>query len=459
MDDTHVKIALNSVNCNITITLINIREIYGQKTMKSIIELRDETSISDQNLSIDLGKSDGVVVRGLGINAVVDTAIRDHRPDLERWRPHCDGIQLIPYDKFIPRSNYALAMMDTVIIQNCIVAAPRSALQGISCFDGLLKNVNIADCQIETDSAHKVTLSGVISGKFTRINNANGGTIYPVLLRARIGGRPEYRGRVFNEVFVHSFKDAEDDYQPVAGDVTDLRRITLPESGEVSLGQFDIKKYRALIEELPTIKDVNLNCLVFQHLAMQCGIPECNTDKDYLKRYYDMVMGKSKTMSETGLDILTDSEGFKTSAYKDQAGLKTIGVGHLITGKERRAGYMLIGNQKVSINSQLTEHQVKQLLSQDLARFNQAINELVDVELNQHQFDALVHFAFNVGVPAFSGSRLLTLLNNGEYNAVPDQLRRWKYYTKDGRKHVSKGLQNRRETEVALWNGDFNNEA
>ena len=86
-------------------------------------------------------------------------------------------------------------------------------------------------------------------------------------------------------------------------------------------------------------------------------------------------------------------------------------------------------------------------MAQDLERFEAAVNDGVQVALNQNQFDALVSFAFNVGRQGFKSSTLLKKLNQGLYDEVPAQLRRW---NKTGG-NVIQGLVNRREKEIALW--------
>ena len=95
----------------------------------------------------------------------------------------------------------------------------------------------------------------------------------------------------------------------------------------------------------------------------------------------------------------------------------------------------------------LTEQQCWDLLEQDLSCFERAVNKEVKVPLTQNQFDALTSFAFNVGITNFWESTLLRLLNKGEYEKVPDQLKRW---NKAGGKVVA-GLINRRDKEIALW--------
>lgn len=156
-------------------------------------------------------------------------------------------------------------------------------------------------------------------------------------------------------------------------------------------------------------------------------------------------------MSEHGLELLKQWEGFKPDVYKDSAGLPTIGVGHLITKSEQTTGEIVIGGVPAQYADGLTDQQVLDLLSQDVEPAEQAVNNGVKLELDQNQFDALVSFTFNVGVGAFTGSTLLKVLNQGQSDQVPDQLRRW---NKAGGQ-VVQGLANRRENEVKLWNGQI----
>ncbi len=154
-------------------------------------------------------------------------------------------------------------------------------------------------------------------------------------------------------------------------------------------------------------------------------------------------------MSQNGTTLLAEWEGSRTEVYDDAAGLPTIGVGHLLTQSERESGKITIRGQAVDYKQGLSEQQVLDLLAQDLERFEAAVNDAVEVDLNQNQFDALVSFAFNVGTQAFKNSTLLEKLNQGQYDEVPAQLRRWN--RAGGR--VVQGLINRREKEIALWEG------
>jgi lysozyme len=154
-------------------------------------------------------------------------------------------------------------------------------------------------------------------------------------------------------------------------------------------------------------------------------------------------------MSEHGRQLLKQWEGFKNKLYNDPAGLPTIGVGHLLTKSELSSGKIVINGVPVEYDVGLSDQQVLDLLSQDVNPAVQLVTNKVTVGLNQNQFDALTSFTFNVGGAAFTGSTLLKLLNQGQYDEVPAQLRRW---NKTGGK-VIQGLINRRENEIKLWNG------
>ena len=156
-------------------------------------------------------------------------------------------------------------------------------------------------------------------------------------------------------------------------------------------------------------------------------------------------------MSEQALELLKQWEGFETKVYDDSAGLATIGVGHLITKSEQTSGAIVISGLPIQYADGLTDQEVVDLLGQDVQPAEQAVNGGVQVVLDQNQFDALVSFTFNVGAGAFNSSTLLKVLNQGHYDQVPDQLRRW---NKAGGQ-VVQGLVTRRENEVKLWDGQI----
>lgn len=150
---------------------------------------------------------------------------------------------------------------------------------------------------------------------------------------------------------------------------------------------------------------------------------------------------------------IIDSESSEREVYIDQAGLATIGVGHCLTQSELNSGKVELSDGSIIDirNNHISENNVERLLQDDLISREGTINRLVKVPLAQEQFDALVHFVFNVGNGAFKNSTLLKKLNRSDYSAVSNEIRKWNIVTVAGKKQVSKGLANRREVECMMW--------
>ncbi len=85
----------------------------------------------------------------------------------------------------------------------------------------------------------------------------------------------------------------------------------------------------------------------------------------------------------------------------------------------------------------------------DVSQFEGALKECVAVPLHQHEYDAFVSLAYNIGPDAFCNSTLVRLLNAGDYAAACAQISRWN--RAGGR--VVQGLVNRRAAERAKCEG------
>lgn len=139
-------------------------------------------------------------------------------------------------------------------------------------------------------------------------------------------------------------------------------------------------------------------------------------------------------INHAGLALLKSFESLQLKAYLCPAEKWTIGYGS--TGPHVKAGMVI------------TEQEAERLLSVDLSRFEQAVEQTITVPLTDNQFSALVVWAFNIGVNAFKGSTLVKMLNAGDYEAVPTQLMRW---NKANGKELP-GLTRRRKAEADLFN-------
>ena len=53
------------------------------------------------------------------------------------------------------------------------------------------------------------------------------------------------------------------------------------------------------------------------------------------------------------------------------------------------------------------------------------VSDAVDNQLDQCMFDALVSWTYNLGPTNLRSSTMLKVLNAGEYDEVPAQLKRW----------------------------------
>jgi lysozyme len=139
--------------------------------------------------------------------------------------------------------------------------------------------------------------------------------------------------------------------------------------------------------------------------------------------------------SAAGIALIKRFEGLRTTAYRDAAGVLTIGYGHTA-----KAGPPLVHEGMT-----ITPREADMILSRDVYKFEQRVAKAVKVPLNQAQFDALVSFVFNTG--RLEDTTLMRLLNAGLYDAVPAQMMRW---TRAGGKTLQ-GLVNRRAAEAAKW--------
>lgn len=154
-------------------------------------------------------------------------------------------------------------------------------------------------------------------------------------------------------------------------------------------------------------------------------------------------MNDDLTISDRGLALLTQCEGFSSHCYDDAAGYCTIGYGHLV--HRGRTGTDASGEALFADG--LSETRALELLRGDVAIAESAVKRCVKQPLRQGAFDALVSFVYNVGEGAFTGSTLLQYVNQGLWTLVPAQFQRWTHA--GGR--VLPGLIKRRRLEANLF--------
>lgn len=141
--------------------------------------------------------------------------------------------------------------------------------------------------------------------------------------------------------------------------------------------------------------------------------------------------------SENGINLIKQFEGCRLTAYQDSVGVWTIGYGWT----------QPVDGKPVGKGMDITQKKADDLLKQGVVQYEAGVHGLVTVQLNQNQYDALVDFAYNLGVNALKGSTLLKKLNTGDYSGAANEFTKW---NKAGGKELA-GLTRRREAEKSLF--------
>lgn len=134
------------------------------------------------------------------------------------------------------------------------------------------------------------------------------------------------------------------------------------------------------------------------------------------------------SLSAAALVGIVAHEGYVQDAYQDIVGIWTIGYGT---------------TEGVKPGQKTDPVKALQRALTDINTFEGALKKCVKVPLHQHEYDAYISFAYNVGAAAFCNSTMVRLLNEGNYEAACQQLDRWVYA---GGKKVN-GLVKRRQEE------------
>lgn len=143
---------------------------------------------------------------------------------------------------------------------------------------------------------------------------------------------------------------------------------------------------------------------------------------------------KNQKINTEGVRLIKYFESLRLESYEDSVGVWTIGWGH--TNKE-----------KIVEGIKITQDEADAYLQNDLKKFEDGVNQLVTVPLNENQFSALVSFSFNLGLGNLKNSTLLKYLNEGDSFNASKEFVKW---SKAGGKRLG-GLVKRRLSERNLF--------
>jgi lysozyme len=144
-------------------------------------------------------------------------------------------------------------------------------------------------------------------------------------------------------------------------------------------------------------------------------------------------------LSKQGIELIKKHEGLSVFPYLCPAKVPTIGYG---------ATYYLDGTPVSMKDEAISEPEAEDLLEKMVARYAEGVNRYVQSSINQNQFDAIVSFAYNLGLGALKSSTLLRRINNNPCD--PDIAYQFSRWNKAGGE-VLRGLTKRRKEEAELY--------
>ena len=142
-----------------------------------------------------------------------------------------------------------------------------------------------------------------------------------------------------------------------------------------------------------------------------------------------------------GLDLIKQFEGFSGKPYLDSVGMPTIGYGFT---------YYPNGKRVTMNDSPISEEHATTLLAEIIKPYEVGVDSMTRDDITQNQFNALVSFAYNLGVKSLQGSTLLKKVNrNPNDKTIRDEFLKW---VNAGGKKLQ-GLVNRRNKEAEVYFG------
>ena len=144
-------------------------------------------------------------------------------------------------------------------------------------------------------------------------------------------------------------------------------------------------------------------------------------------------------LNRDGIALMHLYEGLRLEAYMCPAGVWTIGYGNTFYENGTR----------VKKGDVITKERAEELFENIVKiKFELPMSRLIDVDLNDNQYSALVSFTYNIGIGNFSKSTLLKMVNKNPNNPfIREQFLRW---NKAGGKPLL-GLTRRRTSEANLY--------
>lgn len=128
----------------------------------------------------------------------------------------------------------------------------------------------------------------------------------------------------------------------------------------------------------------------------------------------------SYSISQKGLDLIKEYEGFVPHVYQNPGDVPTIGFGTTFYPDGRK---VTLGDPDVTREQALefVEHYVNTISLPTISKH-------VEVPLTQGNVDSICDFTYNLGNGAFIGSHLLIQINNkADQQTITNEFKKWIY--------------------------------
>lgn len=142
--------------------------------------------------------------------------------------------------------------------------------------------------------------------------------------------------------------------------------------------------------------------------------------------------------SEQTLELIRKWEGCKLTAYKDVAGVWTIGYGH---------------TEGVKMGDTCTKEQAEEWLYEEAEWFQKGVLGSCKIPPNSNQLTALVSFTYNLGLGNLRQSALLRKHNIGNFAGAANEFLKWNKARHPATKQLREvfGLTERRKDERRVY--------
>ncbi len=139
-----------------------------------------------------------------------------------------------------------------------------------------------------------------------------------------------------------------------------------------------------------------------------------------------------------GIELIKSCEAFRSRPYICESGQLTIGY-----------GFTRLYGRPVKWSDRITRAEADKIL---LETIESHCGFLKGYKISDNQYSAVCSLAYNIGPSAFERSSLKDKLDSGDLEGAVAEFRKWDKVYKGGRLVKCKGLSDRRQKEIELYN-------